>query len=339
MIAEKYFTNSNERLFSYSEIDCETAKALRQTPGTSLKPFISSSIKHDPAEFRDLSTETLTEFFDSPVRFFLRRRLGITVRRGIDEIDDREAIVPDNLVKFSIRQQIADCMIKDTDPLPVLKAQGILPHASLGLAIYDELSSRTKGLVSVVKGLIGMGSEESAGFEISSGDYTISGSFELYNGNLVLWRPSDISAKHMMRAWLWHVLFNLRGKGGITQLAGFKTKDKDKVPAVMRFEPLSNPQSTLDNILGLFSYGLDRPLHFFPNLSMAYAEGMIKNDEDKVIKGLIRDWAGSGFPEGEKEMDPYYLIYPGEICPIDDNFKWASRLFFGELLQNSGWEV
>jgi exodeoxyribonuclease V gamma subunit len=331
----KYFTGTSERLFSYSESDCETAKALRQTPRNSLKPFISSLIKHDPAEFRDLSVETLIEFFDSPVRFFLRRRLGITLRRGIDEIDDRETIVPDDLEKYLISQQIADCMVKDIDPLPTLKAQGMLPHASIGLALYDELSSLTKRLMSVVKGLNGHGSEEITGFEVSSGDYTVSGNFSLYDGSLVLFRPSSISAKQIVRAWLWHVLYNLQGKGGITQLAGFIKKEKDKVPAVMRFEPLSYPQSTLDNILGLFSHGLARPLHFFPNLSKAYAEGIIEKDEDKVIKGLIRDWAGNGFSKGEKEMDPHYLIYPGETCPIDDNFKWASSLFFDELLQNS----
>ena len=335
----KYFTGTSERLFSYSESDCETAKALRQTTGSSIKPFISSLIKHDPAEFRDLPAETLIEFFDSPVRFFLRRRLGITLRRGIDEIDDRETIVPDSLQKYSISQQIEDCMVKDIDPLPTLKARGILPHASAGLAIYDELSNLTKRLMSVVKGLNGQGSDEITGFEVSSGDYNVSGSFNLYDGRLVFVRPSNISAKHIVRTWLWHVLYNLQGKGGITQLAGFIKKDNDKVPAVMRFEPLSDPQSTLDNVLVLFTHGLARPLHFFPELSMGYAKGIIKNDEDKVIKDCLSNWAGNDFSKGEKEMDPYYLIYPGEICPIDDNFKWASSLFFNELLQKSGWEA
>jgi exodeoxyribonuclease V gamma subunit len=334
----KYFTNFDKRLFSYSESDCETAKELRQNSGAYLKPFISSSIKHDPAEFKELSVEKLTEFFDSPVRFFLRRRLGITIRRGIEEIDDRETIIPDNLVKYSIRQQIADCMIKDIDPLPVLKAQGILPHASAGLALYDELSSLTKGLVSVVKRLIGRGSIESTGFETSSGDYTISGSFEIYDNNLFFWRPSDISARHMVRAWLWHVLFNLWGNGGITHLAGFKRKGNDKIPAVIRFDALSDPKITLDNIIGLFSYGLARPLHFFPDLSLAYAEGIIKKNDDEVIKGLARNWIGNAFSPGEKDKDPYYLIYPGETSPIDDDFKKASKGFFDELLKNIGWE-
>jgi exodeoxyribonuclease V gamma subunit len=334
----KYFSDSENRLFSYSETDCETAKALSQNPWTSLKPFISSSIKHDPEDFRNISVDTLIEFFDNPVRFFLRRRLGITIRRGIEEIDDRETIVPDGLAKFSIRQQIGDCMIKNIDPLPLLKARGMLPHASAGLALYDELSNQTKELVRVVKGLSGKSSVESAGFEISSGGYTISGSFELYGGNLVFWRPSNIPAKHIIRAWLWHVLFNLWGKGGITQIAGFKKKGNDKVPVVMRFDALSDPESTLNNISELFSNGLALPLHFFPDLSMAYAEGIIKKNNDEVIKGLVGKWTGNEFSPGEKDKDPYYLIYPGEICPIDDNFKKASIGFFDELLKKSGWD-
>jgi exonuclease V gamma subunit len=148
---------------------------------------------------------------------------------------------------------------------------------------------------------------------------------------MVFYRPSEITAKHMARAWLRHILFSLWKKGGVTSLAGFK----NKVPAVMRFDALNDPQGILDNILELFSYGLTRPLLFFPDLSMAYAKEIIKKGEDDVIKGLSKDWAGNIYSKGEKEKDPYYLIYPGETLPLDDNFKWAARLFFDALIENS----
>ena len=327
----KYFDNSSGCLFSYSESDCQTAKVLVQNSGTMPKPFINSPIKYEPEEFRDISANTLTDFFDSPIRFFLRKRLGITIRKGIEEIEDREAIVPGSLARYFIKQQITDCMLKDIDPLPFLKARGILPHASIGLAIYDELSGPTKEFVSAVKGLTGRGHAEIADFKLSSGDYTISGNFELYDDNMVFYRPSEISAKHMARAWLRHLLFSLWKKGGVTHIAGFR----DNVPAVMRFDALNDPQGILDNILELFSYGLTRPLHFFPDLSMAYAKEIIKKGEDDVIKGLSKDWAGNIYSKGEKGKDPYYLIYPGETLPLDDNFKWAARLFFDALIENS----
>jgi exodeoxyribonuclease V gamma subunit len=330
----EYFVNPAGRLFSYSGSDCETAKLLRRNTGTLPKPFITSPIKYDYDDFRDLNVSTLTDFFDSPVKFFLRKRLGITLRTGIEEIEDREAIVPGPLAGYLIREQIADCMLKDIDPLPFLKARGILPHASFGLAIYDELSGPTKEFVSAVKGLTGGCPAERADFRLSSGNYTISGSFELHDGNMVFYRPYKITAKHMARAWLNHILFSLWKKGGVTSLAGFK----DKAPAVMRFDALDDPQVILDNILELFSYGLARPLHFFPVLSMKYAKDIIKKDEEDVIKGLSNDWAGNDFSKGEKKENPYYLIYPGETLPLDDNFKWAASLFFDALISNSRWE-
>lgn len=330
----KYFDDSSECLFSYSQTDCETAKVLMRNSGALPKPFITSPINYRPDDFRDLTVGTLTDFFDSPVKFFLRKRLGITIKKGIEEIEDREAITPDGLTRYLIREQIADCMLKDIDPLPFLKARGILPHASFGLALHDELSGPTKEFVSAVKALTGKGPAERADFTLSSGDYTITGNFELYEGNIIFYSPSEISAKHMARAWLMHILFNLSGKGGATILAGFKKK----VPAVMRFDALSDPQLILGNVLELFSYGQGRPLHFFPDLSMAYAKNILEKDEDDVIGGLSRDWAGNDFSMGEKEKEPYYLIYPGETLPFDDNFKWAASLFFDALISNSRWE-
>lgn len=330
----EYFINPEGCLFSYSQSDCETAKLLRQNSGTLAKPFITSPIKYKPEDFKEISINMLTDFFDSPVKFFLRKRLGITIKKDIEEIEDREAIAPDGLSRYLIREQIADCMLKDIDPLPFLKARGILPHASFGLAVYDELSGPTKEFVSVVKEITGKSDPEISAFEVNSGDYTITGTFELYDGNMVFYRPSEISAKHMARAWLKHMLFNLSGKGSVTMLAGFK----NKVPAVMRFDALSDPQGILDNVLKLFSYGLGQPLHFFPDPSMAYATDIIKKDESDVIRGLSKDWAGNPYSKGEREKEPYYLIYPGETLPFDDNFKWAAGLFFEALIQNSRWE-
>ncbi len=335
----KYFTGEDERLFSYSKGDCETAKALIRKDAAPVKPFICSPVKCDAAEFRNLSAETLSEFFRNPVRFFLRRSLGISIKGGDEEIEDREAIKPDNLRNFMISRTIVESLMKDADPLPVLKAGGLLPHALLGEALYGELLGQAKELVATVRDIAGAGPAVFERFEITSAGHVISGGFELKGGAPFSFRPSVIKARHIVNAWLTHVMFNVFKEGGASFLAGFKKKkDNDRIPAVMRFGPLADPRKTLGNILDLFSSGLSRPIHFFPEISMDYAEAIEKKGEALALIAAEKAWEGTAFNEGEKDRDPYYLIYPGEASPMDGGFKEVSTAFFGELLENMRWE-
>ncbi|HEY9162501.1 MAG TPA: exodeoxyribonuclease V subunit gamma [Desulfomonilia bacterium] len=334
----KYFTGEDGRLFSYSKGDCETAKALIRKDPIPIKPFICSPVKCDPAEFRNLSAETLAEFFRNPVRFFLRRRLGISIRGSDEEIEDREAIKTGSLQNFKISQTIVESLMKETDPLPLLMASGLLPHGSLGEALYRELLGQAKELIATVMNIAGSGPTEIKAFELNHNGRVISGSFELKGGCPFSFRPSVISAKHILNAWLTHVMFNVLNEGGTSLLAGFEKKDKQRVPAVIRFGPLTDPEKTLGNILELFSSGISRPVHFFPEISMNYVESIRKKGEDKAFIAAKNAWIGNDFDQGEKDKDPYYLIYPGETSPIDEGFKEASAAFFSELLENCTWE-
>jgi exodeoxyribonuclease V gamma subunit len=217
-------------------------------------------------------------------------------------------------------------------------ASGLLPHGSLGEALYRELLGQAKELIATVRNIAGSGPVEIKAFELNHNGHVISGSFELKGGCPFSFRPSVISAKHILNAWLMHVMFNVLNEGGTSLLAGFEKKDKQRVPAVIRFGPLTDPEKTLGNILELFSSGISRPVHFFPEISMDYVENIRKKGEDKAFIAAKNAWIGNDFDQGEKDKDPYYLIYPGEASPIDEAFKEASGIFFSELLENCTWE-
>ena len=70
---------SSERLFSYSQENCDAALALRGEPSEPAPFFTAPLSEPEPAaDWRTISLETLVRFFAQPAGFFLTRRLRLS---------------------------------------------------------------------------------------------------------------------------------------------------------------------------------------------------------------------------------------------------------------------
>jgi exodeoxyribonuclease V gamma subunit len=91
-------------------------------------------------------------------------------------------------------------------------------------------------------------------------------------------------------------------------------------------------------LLNRYGSGLVRPLHFFPETSLAYAVAAIKagEREESSVDGLraaLRAWHPNDFSRSVKESeDPWNSLVHGDRPPLDDQFSEIAIEFFEPLL-------
>src|SRR5260370_32114389 len=100
-----YFSEGDEGLFSYSVDNCRAGEAAR---GERLKPrvFASRPIGEPEDEWRTVEIDSLIAFFRNPVKFFIKKRLGITLSRGADMLEEREPFALNSLAQYHIEQDL-----------------------------------------------------------------------------------------------------------------------------------------------------------------------------------------------------------------------------------------
>src|SRR5262249_53918563 len=96
-----YFSQSDARLFSYSAENCRAGEARRG--GRSNPPvFVSAPLGEPETEWRIVEIDSLISFFRNPARFFIKKRLGITLPGREDLLEEREPFALDSLSQYQI---------------------------------------------------------------------------------------------------------------------------------------------------------------------------------------------------------------------------------------------
>ena len=84
----------------------------------------------------DLELDALRQFFEHPVKGFLRSRLGVTLPREDEEASDGLSIELDGLAKWQIGQRMLDSRLSGLDQAHCRQAEwrrGALPPGRLGV--------------------------------------------------------------------------------------------------------------------------------------------------------------------------------------------------------------
>ena len=78
----RYFSSRgvDERLFSYSEANAEASRSITAMRTPEMPPFITDPLPQIEEPNRNLELRELIDFWGNPSRYFVRRRLGLTLR-------------------------------------------------------------------------------------------------------------------------------------------------------------------------------------------------------------------------------------------------------------------
>ncbi|OPY90525.1 MAG: RecBCD enzyme subunit RecC [Syntrophus sp. PtaU1.Bin208] len=337
------FSGESPRLFSFSGENCRAAIALRnRIPEGSASEGDSDGIPADPEREGQVTVRDLIAFFRHPARYFLERRLGVTLAEGDVEQEENEPFELAGLDRYCLEQRLLEHEIEtgDLDELyPALAASGRLPHGSVGQFSLQGVSRDIRTFVRHYSAVLREKPLASPDLDLEVGGTRISGQLEgLRPRGLVHYRYSRIKAKDRLKLWINHLLLQAttgsEGQWPESLLLGKDEKGKDGSWTLIAVE---DARARLEGLLNLFREGLRRPLHFFPEASWTFAGRINKNsrpspaEEEAALDAARTVWEGSDFQPGEGDNGYNHLLF-GDSDPLDREFRDLSMAVFGPLL-------
>ena len=268
----RYFSSrdSTDRFFSYSEANAEASRSITAARASEMPPFITDPLPEIEEQTRNLELRELIDFWGNPSRYFVRRRLGLTLRDTGYSLSDNEPFQLTALEKYPIKQELLATELEANQPLSseVLEARGLLPPGVIGELQLRSMRVEIQKLAPIVQSHIGGGGkDEPVSIDLELDAFSLSGKVNsLYGGRSIHFRTAKLNPKDHLRAWIEHLALCAVGedKEPRTVLIG-----RD---AVVTFSHVPSARVELQILCELFWQGLTLPLPFFPASAMAFVE-------------------------------------------------------------------
>ncbi|MGA7827183.1 MAG: exodeoxyribonuclease V subunit gamma, partial [Geobacteraceae bacterium] len=316
-----YFSGEGA-LSSFSEENyravCARLEGIR-----SVAPFFTEPLPEPPEELREISLANFLAFYDNPVRYLLRNRVGIRLGDLAPPLEDQEPFGLDALDAYYLRREMLEQVLagRDIDQIHALtKAKGVLPPARQGDLLFRELETEVRGFADGIRSLTG--DQPMLGplhLDLVIGPFRVSGSLSgIWPDRLLRSRSAKRSGRDQMRLWIEHLFLNQVKIDGYPLSSVLATSD-----GTLRLLPAPESEACLRQLLDYYWSGLRQPLKFFPRSSFAYGR---KWDVDSARNA----WGGDRYPEGD---DPYYQLCFGDSDPLDDEFERVSRTILEPFLR------
>ena len=329
-----YF-KGNEKLFSYSEENLLACDSMFDHKDHT--SFISKGLSMPSEEsdkWKSLDIDDLCVFLHNPAKFILKRRLGIYLEEEGTVSDERENFSLDNLEKYLIGQGIVEDINAGIDLknlLTIQRAKGRLPHGNIGDIIYDELRVEAETFVEKIKNYKKSKHIEMMEVDLQIEEFKLFGRLtEICEKGLIQICYANTKAKYLLKTWIYHLILcslNL---------------NKDQVNSILvckdsawEFGSVKNSRDVLRYLLNYYWKGLIKPLNFFPESSLKYAQEIMikKKSEESALKIARNKWAGNDFIRGESQ-DPYFELCFGKTDPIDEEFRETAEKIFFPMLES-----
>ncbi len=318
----RYFQNDG-RLFSYSSQNCLAAAMLLQE-GRCREAFIPSRLPDPLPEETAVDTDQLIAFFRNPARYLLEKRLHMILEEPEATLAEAEPFRMEGLDRYLLAQRLVEKSFQGHDTgasWPAFKAAGVLPHGSVGLFQYHELSEGTSIFVHQVRRFMEGGEMPPLDINLTVDAWTLTGRIgSIFAGALIHLRYADLKGKDLLAAWIRHLILNCMGKTAYPRQSLVLCRNQ-----AWRIDPVEEAENHLAYLLHLYNRGLTQPLKFFPETSWHYAEQahLGRKRGDEATASARRVWMGNDIYSGEGSDAAYRLCFR-DADPIDDAFREVS---------------
>lgn len=332
----RYFSaNAADKAFiSYSEANAETSRSISARRATEMPPFITDPLPQMEESRGSLELRTLIDFWKNPSRYFVRKRLGLSLWENEDCLSDIEPFDVDHLERYRIKEELLANELETGELLSreVFQARGILPPGTMGELHLRSMRLEVQSLLEVVRRHIAAGKkDEPIEVDLQLKTFRLGGKIHsLYGGTCVYFRTANLKAADYLRAWIEHLALCALTEGkSETVLIG-----RD---AVVTFGHVSSARSVLQTLCELFSVGLTRPLRFFPESGLAFVDAERSGKGDPLKKANDK-WLGPYPQKGEKrrgEKDEVFIARCFKSDSLDEHFAELARRIFDPILEHS----
>ena len=270
--------------WSFDEVALAGAQALAQGPR--VRPDFLDPPLADPGvgvvELRDLEA-----FVRHPVKAFLRRRLGVSLSDGDDELDDALPVDLNGLEQWSVGQRLLEARLAGSDMAACVQAErarGTLPPGQLGEALLDRIVPAVDDIVAAAART---GERATTSVQVNvalDGGVAVVGTVPGVDGDCIANVTfSRVGPKHRLVAWL-RLLAATAGhpQRPLEAVTIGKRIGRGRGVSTVRIAALADTaeerrrvaRSELAALVDLYRRGMCEPLPLYCDTSFAYAHAV-----------------------------------------------------------------
>ena len=331
-----YF-KGGEKYFSYSQENLD-GSVQKLSPSTLPSLFLSKGISPPEDAWRTLTPDRFTAFFSNPARFLLRERLGITLGLGDRSLEEKEPFELTGLEKYSAEQLLLKELLSGGNPDQLFhkfKAEGRMPHGMAGQCAFERIVHGVAPFAAEVRERIGDGPVQPREVDIALNGLRIKGPISgVCPSGLIQFRYATAKAKDHLSIWIKHLF--IHGTEGAEAKTTSTLLASD---GCWVYPPVDSPGDYLEVLGKCYLQGLEKPLVFFPDTSLAYAKArlMQKKKESDALEKASDRWIGNPYrPHSGESEDDYFQLCFGGVNPFDETFRTLALDIYGPLL--SAWK-
>lgn len=316
--SHEYFSGSS-KLSSYSSEIFQASIARLNSPNI-FPEFFASKLPELEENDRTIDINNLCRFFSNPSKYLLNNRLGIYLDQFEVGPEDEEPYTLNGLIRYKLANDILESCLQGEDikdRLQLARADGILPHGTLGDISFNNLAADIIPIAKNVEPLIRDSMLKPLKINLTIGNFVINGTLEnIYQSGLVSYKAGKVSEKDILVSWIKFLVLCSDDNHNYPSRAVLLGADKN-----ISFNKIENPEIILEDLIDLYHLGMCKPLLFFPKTSYKFAFSIFtKKTVEQAIKSAVGVWSGSDYNRGEGE-DPYHMHCFRRISLADQDFR------------------
>jgi len=149
----------------------------------------------------------------------------------------------------------------------------------------------------------------------------------VHGSRVVLYRCGRLRAVDRIELWLRHLLLSAAGARDAAWSTLYVAMD-----ATVETVAVDDPRSRLAEIVAHYREGWTRPLPFFPETSLAWAEAIEDGNPRKALTAARRAWETTPWKRGDS-VDPYVGLCFGDEEPLEDEFTGLAGSVLGPCVK------
>jgi len=319
--------------WSFDAVTLDGARALthpRSEPG----PFLAQTLQALDAPLVEL--EDLVRFAQHPVRAFLRRRLGISVRDFSDELQDALDVELDGLGRWGVGDRLLRARLAGIEQRTAILAEiarGALPPGVLGKPVIEAVFPTVDAIVSetehVTDGAMAPSSID-VRLALGEGRWLLGTVGDVRGDVLLTVTYSRVAAKHRIAAWVRLLALTAAHPRRPFEAITIGRSGPPGGVSTARIAPLGGDEDTrrelalghLATLADLHDRGMREPLALYCATSAAYADAAFRGRDPAAAaaKAWKSDW---DFEREDKEPEHQFVL--GGVRGFDELLRERPR--------------
>jgi exodeoxyribonuclease V gamma subunit len=325
-----YFISTNAS--SFAEEWLSASQSVRSLSATASRFVDARIVLAEHEHIQSISLDTLNRFYQHPAKYFLSQQLKLHIRELNDQHADEEPLRLDHLAQWQLRQQ---CLADGDVPLSQLRASGQLPVGVIGEVYCQQTEDDVQALKQALQRYQRQPNLERVMLVDAQLNALLPPISEPYQ---LGYRPSKQSAKHLLQAWLTHIVWQASGANKPTVWLFIDE------PRLFNAMPRLQAENYLQRWLHYYYQGLQLPLLLAVDVALQFAQDVNdgKKTESEALFLAEKEWrtlfsSKVKFGRSKSNKDIYWQqVVPEnerEKLPLD--FAQLARELYMPLVEHS----